>query len=678
MKLVNQFFILGLGLTLFACGTSKNEKGNKKNGYSINTQYMDLSTSPEEDFYQFANGTWLENTSIPSTASSWSSFSILEKQNNEKLTLILNEAVEKGEDASPNLKLIGDYYSSMTDEKYRELFSEKQIDIIQGIISRINKLEDLPSVFMEMNLHGIPTVFSISVEQDLGNNERYAPYLFQDGLGMPSKDYYTHDAHAEIREQYIIYAQRVFELFGYKDPRTAAKNAYQFEETLAKTMMSPAELRSIEKIFNPMQIEEMKVFNLMFDAEYFASQYGNGSVKSFIVGQPKHLVSIAGEMKQMDFQIIKDFIAWKYMNHYSRYMGKKLEDLNDRFYHRTLSGIKDFKPMNEKAIKEMTDNAMQTTLAKEFVARHFPAEAKEKINTLVDHLVAAYENRINQLDWMTNDTKAAALTKLHAIKRKLGYPETWKNISGLEISKIDYISNIDNCNIFSFKDNLSKLSRPIDKEEWGMPAHMVNAYYNPLRNEIAFPAGIMQAPFFDIDAEDAVNYGGIGMVIGHEITHGFDDMGSQFAADGSYTNWWDEADAKAFQERTKKLGDIYKTFCPINGHCVNPDLTMGENIADLGGVTMAYHAYKMTKEYKSGKTVDNYTPSQRFFIAYAQLWRTNYKDKELLKRLGTDPHSPAKYRVNGPLMNSPEFFDAFKIPEGSKMRKNAKEISIIW
>ena len=220
MKLVNQFFILGLGLTLFACGTSKNEKGNKKNGYSINTQYMDLSTSPEEDFYQFANGTWLENTSIPSTASSWSSFSILEKQNNEKLTLILNEAVEKGEDASPNLKLIGDYYSSMTDEKHRELFSEKQIDIIQGIISRINKLEDLPSVFMEMNLHGIPTVFSISAEQDLGNNERNVPYLFQDGLGMPSKDYYTHDAHAEIREQYIIYAQRVFELFGYKDPRT--------------------------------------------------------------------------------------------------------------------------------------------------------------------------------------------------------------------------------------------------------------------------------------------------------------------------------------------------------------------------------------------------------------------------------------------------------------------------
>jgi putative endopeptidase len=297
---------------------------------------------------------------------------------------------------------------------------------------------------------------------------------------------------------------------------------------------------------------------------------------------------------------------------------------------------------------------------------------------MVDNLLTVYRDRLQNLSWMTDETKKEAITKLEAIGRKLGYPDEWKDISSLTIVPDNYVANVDACANFSFRENIDKLNKPVDKKEWGMPAHMVNAYYHPLLNEIAFPAGIMQPPFFDVNAEDAVNYGGIGMVIGHEFTHGFDDMGSKFAADGSFTNWWSEEDRANFEKRTEKLGQTFGSFCPIDGHCVNPDLTMGENIADLGGITMAYHAYAMTDEFKNAETRENFSPAQRFFLAYAQLWKINYTEEELKKRLATDPHSPGMYRVNGPLMNCPEFFAAFDVKETDRMRNSEETISKIW
>jgi predicted metalloendopeptidase len=270
------------------------------------------------------------------------------------------------------------------------------------------------------------------------------------------------------------------------------------------------------------------------------------------------------------------------------------------------------------------------------------------------------------------------LTKLNAIGRKLVCPDEWRDFTNLTITSNDYIANLDNIALFETKEELGKLYKPVNKKEWGMPAHMVNAYYHPLLNEIAFPAGIMQPPFFDVNAEDAVNYGRIGMVIGHEFTHGFDDNGSKFAANGSYTNWWQESDRKLFEERTKTLGQTFESFCPIEGHCVNPDLTMGENIADLGGLTMAFYAYKMTDEFKKGELINGFTPAQRFFIAYAQLWKINYTEAELKNRIANDSHSPGMYRVNGPLMNCPEFFDAFGVKEGDKMRNKKEKVAKIW
>lgn len=336
------------------------------------------------------------------------------------------------------------------------------------------------------------------------------------------------------------------------------------------------------------------------------------------------------------------------------------------------------KQAEERSIQEITGLKFGEWLGKAFVEKNYSTNASKRVNTMVDNLLAVYAERINSLEWMTQETKKEALKKLNAIGRKLGHPEVWEDYSSLDFSADEYVSNYRNALRFERKKNLNDLGQPVNKNKWSMPAHMVNAYYHPLLNEIAFPAGIMQPPFFDERAEDAVNYGRIGMVIGHEFTHGFDDMGSKFAADGSFTNWWSEKDRAAFEERTTILGETYSHFCPAENQCVNASLTMGENIADLGGLTMAYYAYKRTPEYQSGIVRNGYTPAQRFFIAYAQLWKINYTEEEMLNRLANDPHSPGMYRVNGPLMNSPEFFEAFDVKEGQPMRNKKDKVARIW
>jgi putative endopeptidase len=366
------------------------------------------------------------------------------------------------------------------------------------------------------------------------------------------------------------------------------------------------------------------------------------------------------------------------MNKYAKHLGESFVQKRFDFYGGVLSGKKEMKSLKESVIDEITDMEFGELLGKAFVEKHYSANASKRVNEMVDNLLIVFRERIENLDWMSKETKAEALNKLNSIGRKLGFPEKWEDYSSLNFTRENYLQNVIEMNRFSHYKNLEELSKPVDKYKWGMPAHMVNAYYHPLLNEIAFPAGIMQPPFFDENAEDAVNYGRIGMVIGHEFTHGFDDMGSKFAADGSFKNWWTENDRKLFEEKTTVLGETFSGFCPIEGHCVNPQLTMGENIADLGGLTMAYYAYTRTAEFKSGQKKEGFTPAQRFFIAYAQLWKINYTAEEMKNRIANDSHSPGMYRVNGPLMNCPEFFEAFNVKEGDKMRNSEKKIAKIW
>lgn len=682
---MKSYFIFPMIATLIVaqlsgCGTTKEDEASVEENrkYTINTEYFDQSTRPQDDFFQFANGTWIEENPVPPSESRWSSFNELDKANKKKLTAILNEASDQQFEEGTSMQMIGDYYKAKSNMKLR---NDKGFEPIVSLLKQIEKMkskEEMPELIARLNKKGINAFYNFYVGQDLKGVESHVPYLSQGGLGLPNRDYYFDEVHEDIRTSYKNYIQNVFLLTEQSVGEESKEVVFKIEQQMAETMMEPAELRIPENTYNPVSRREaISKFKGLYLNQYFRF-IEIESFDTLIVGQPEHFEYLNKLISSMEVEHLKTYMKWKVLNHYAPYLSEKLLAQHFEFYESALSGKSKMKPMNERSIEEMTDKAVKTALAREFVDRHFSAEAKDKVNDMVDNLLTVYRKRLENLEWMTAETKEEALKKLEAIGRKLGYPEEWKDISTIEIQPDNYVGNVDACAYYSFRDNIEKLNEPVDKKEWGMPAHMVNAYYHPMLNEIAFPAGIMQPPFFDINAEDAVNYGGIGMVIGHEFTHGFDDMGSKFAADGSFINWWSEKDRKNFEERTDKLGKTFKTFCPIDGHCVNPDLTMGENIADLGGITMAYHAYAMTDEFKKGEKRDGFTPAQRFFLSYAQLWKVNYTKEELKKRLATDPHSPGKYRVNGPLMNCPEFFSAFDVSEEDPMRNNASKISKIW
>ncbi|MDX1652085.1 MAG: M13 family metallopeptidase [Brumimicrobium sp.] len=683
MKFLNLSIIFLALLIVQACGSSSevsSDSAVKESGgkYSVQVDYLDKTVRPQDDFFQFANGTWIKNNPIPPSESRWGSFNELDKANKVKLTVILEEAKIANAPKGSDLQIIGDYYSAMSDMTKRNEVSQAKINSIVEEVNKITSKEELAAYTAKLHSKGISAFYGFYVGQDLKNVEQNIPYFSQGGLGLPNRDYYFDESKLEIRKQYEKYIIKSFNRAKVKNPVDVARKVIEFETKMAKNMMKPAELRVPENTYNPTQRYTFMKMLSNWNTEDYLTNIKVESFDTIVVGQTMYLEYLNDLIGGAPLEIIKSYLLWKNLDHYAPYLDQSMVDLHFAFYGTALSGKTEMKPMNEQAIEEMTGKAVKTALAKEFVARHFSEEAKVTVNTMVDNLLKVYCERIQNLEWMTAKTKKEALIKLEAIGRKLGYPDEWKDLENLNIVADNYLHNVDECARFSFQENIAKLNKPVDKKEWGMPAHMVNAYYHPLLNEIAFPAGIMQPPFFDVNAEDAVNYGAIGMVIGHEFTHGFDDMGSKFAADGSFTNWWSEEDRLNFEKRTEKLGKTFSGFCPIEGHCVNPDLTMGENIADLGGITMAYHAYAMTEEFKKGEVVNGFTPAQRFFIAYAQLWKINYTEAELKKRIATDPHSPGMYRVNGPLMNCPEFFKAFDVKVGDPMRNSEETISKIW
>jgi putative endopeptidase len=670
---MNNIFILPI-LFLFHSTIAQNPLS------TIDKQFLDSKVKPTEDFFLFSNGKWIAKSKIPASESRWGSFNELEQNNKKKLTAILETAAKNpGQKGSQN-QLLGDYYLSYTNMKARNKAGFQSVKVDLDAINSLSSIEELPAIVAKLHLDGLGTLFSFGVDQDLKNIDRNVVYLSQGGIGLPNCEYYLKENKKAILDAYKIYIQKSFVKFGYSDAESqkAATMVLDFETTLAKTMLTPAELRVPETTYNMTGFKEVGSLFGKFNFDTYYQKIGLKPVDSIVIGTPRFVETIASLFSNQDLEVWKKYLTWNVMNNYMGHLGEEFVELRFDFYGRTLSGKKERKPLNESCIDELTRMEVGELLGKAFVDKHFSKNAQERVNVMVDNLLIVFKDRISNLDWMSDQTKKEALIKLSSIGRKLGFPEKWEDYSSLNFSKDDYVSNVREMNRFSTRKNLEQLNKPIDKTKWGMPAHMVNAYYHPLLNEIAFPAGIMQAPFFDENAEDAVNYGRIGMVIGHEFTHGFDDMGSKFAADGSFKNWWTEEDRKLFEEKTKTLGETYSGFCPLEGHCVNPELTMGENIADLGGLTMALYAYKLTKECKSGEEREGFTPEQRFFIAYAQLWKIKYTDAEMKNRIANDSHSPGMYRVNGPLMNCPEFFDAFSVKEGDKMRNPKMKVAKIW
>ncbi len=648
---------------------------------SINMSYLDKSISPAEDFFLFSNGTWVKNTKIPASESRWGSFNELDKSNKLKLTEILKNAKKAKDEKGSTNQILGDYYSSYMNFKQRDKKSLDGLSEELKEISNIQTINDILTVIVSHHKIGVRSMFSFGVGQDLKNVDKHVCYLGQSGIGLPNKDYYFNENKKSVLEAYRNHVLKGFEILGKssEEARTASKNTLEIEIQLAKSMLSPAELRVPENTYNIKTVEQTSALFGAFRFPEYLRLIGFESIESLVVSNPEYLTKCSDLISRFSIEKWQDYLTWNLFNKYAGHLSSDIVKYNFDFYGGVLRGKKELKDANDRCIDEITNMEFGELLGKAFVEKYFSEAAQKKVNQMVDNLLSVYASRINNLEWMSAETKKEALNKLSSIGRKLGYPSKWNDYSSLNFTSNNYLNNIKEITRFSIKKNHSKLYEEVDRDEWGMPAHMVNAYYHPLLNEIAFPAGIMQAPFFDENYEDAVNYGRIGMVIGHEFTHGFDDMGSKFAADGSFKNWWTKEDRELFEQKTKIYGETFEGFCPFEDHCVQSDLTMGENIADLGGLIMAFHAFKKTKDGKENKIKHGgFTAEQRFFISYAQLWKIKYTDEEMKNRIATDPHSPGMYRVNGPLMNCTEFFNAFGVKDGDKMRNPKGKISKIW
>ena len=640
---------------------------------------IDSTMNPAEDFYQFACGGWLANNPIPEEESKWSNFNVLDNNNNDILKNLLESAQADPGTKGESRQLIGDLYNSFTDTVKRNELGLTPVEGMLKEIDAISSKEELQAQIIKLHNLGFDAGFGIYVEQDAKLNDRYAIYLGQGGLGLPNRDYYFNkdERSVGIRTEYKSHIDKIFTLGTGNPAGSALKNTYSIEEKLAEKSWPPAQMRDIEAQYNKMTVAELSTLAPGFDwAAYMTAR--NINVDSVIVGQKEFFTQFASVFAKTPIDSWKAYLKWNVLNASAGALTTEMERADFAFYNTVMRGTKKMKPLWKRGVMMVSGSPVGQGLGEVFVQDNFSQDAKKKVNEMVENITLVFEERIQQLDWMSPETKVKANEKLGSFVRKLGFPDEWKDYPGLEISSDNYFQNEMNLNKFSVDENMAKLGTEINKSEWHMVPQMVNAYYNPLLNEIVFPAGIMQKPFFSEHFEDAVNYARMGAVIGHELTHGFDDQGSQFDATGAMANWWTEDDKAKFDAKTQLLIDQYSEFEVLEGVFVNGELTLGENIADLGGLTIAYYAYKKSLEGKEDKVINGYTGYQRFFIAFGQVWQNNIRNNALVQRVNTDPHSPGKYRVNGTLANMPEFFEAFNVQEGDAMRQSEEKIARIW
>jgi putative endopeptidase len=618
---------------------------------------------------------------VPSTDSRWGSFSQLMEDNLKKLKGILEETAKKENANGSNAQKIGDYFFTYMDSVKKNAEGVKPLSPYLKQVDDLKSNSELVNVITNLQLKGVRVAWGLYVSSDPKSSNVNIAQANQGGLGLPDKEYYTRtdEESKKLQADYLDHLSKMFQLLG-DTKEIAEKNAkvvYDFDMKLAKASMTNVELRDIEKQYNKYNLAELdkKYPNINFTN--YLKGLGLPAAKEVIIGQPEFFKQVDAMIKTTSLEDWKQYMRWNIINSYADQLSDEVSKQNFAFYNTTLSGQKEMKPRWKRAITEV-DNVLGEALGQLFVEKYFPEDSKKKVNTMVDNLIAAYRERINGLDWMSAETKVMAQKKLNTIIKKLGFPDKWRDYSKLNVAKNSHLENYINAYTYELNRNFDKLSKPVDKMEWFMSPPTVNAYYNPTTNEITFPAGIMQPPFFFADADDAVNYAAIGAVIGHELTHGFDDQGSQFDEQGNMKNWWTKDDQTKFQAKTKMVVEQYNSYVAIDSLHVNGELTLGENIADLGGVSIAYAAFLKTEQAKKAEKLDGFTPQQRFFLSWAQIWRTNYTDAALKKQVNTNPHSPSMFRGNGPLTNLPEFYEAFGVKEGDKMFVPVEQRAKIW
>jgi len=659
---------------------SKNEAGESK--ALLDPANMDTTVKPGNDFFLYANGAWLKNNPVPGSETRWGSFNELQENNYKALHQLLDDAAAKtnAADGSAEQK-VGDLYRSGMDSAAVDKTGITPLNTSFADIDAITDSKGIMAEIAKSYTEGNGQLFGFYVAPDDKNVSKNIAQFIQSGLGMPDRDYYFNkdERTAKIRDAYKEYQVKMLTLMG-EDAATAKKDAadiYKLEEALAGASMTRVEMRDPYKMYNKYSVEGLNKLTPNIDWKVMFTNLNIASQDSCIVATPNFFKEVSKQLTATSLDVWKKYLKFHTFNDAAPYLSANIDNAHFDFYGKTVRGQQEQKP-RWKRVLNVVDGSVGELLGQMYVDKYFKPEAKQRMMEMVSNLQETYAERIKRLDWMSDVTKQKALAKLNSFMKKIGYPDKWRNYDALKISKDSYYKNAEAAAAFEYNYMISKLGKPVDKTEWQMTPPTVNAYYNPAFNEIVFPAGILQYPFFDANADDAVNYGGIGAVIGHEMTHGFDDQGRQYDADGNLHDWWTPEDAKKFTEKTNMVVKQFDGYTVLDSTHVNGKLTLGENLADLGGLAIAYEAFKKTKQGKGDIKIDGFTPDQRFFLSWAQVWRANTRPEELATRIMTDPHSPSEWRCNGPLSNMEEFYKAFNVQPGDKMYKPVTERAKVW
>ena len=648
----------------------------------IALEYVEPAVRAQDDFFQHLNGKWLKTVEIPADKSSWGAFYKLHDDTQPQLRAIIEKsAAVKNAPAGSEVQLIGDFFASYMDEARLEQLGVAPLNSELDRIAAIKDKADLPATFARLGRLGVTVPFGFYIHQDAKDSTRYVADLYQGGLGMPDRDYYlkADDAKlADTRAKYQQHVEKMLALSGDKNAAANAKAIVELETELARVQWTKVENRDPIKTYNKVELAKLAELAPGYDWNAWLGAAGiQGKTDYVIVSQPSYLKGMAEIVNRVPLATWKVYLQQHLVNGYASYLSKAFVDQRFAFHGTTLSGAPKLEPRWKRGVSTV-EGALGDAVGKLYVKEHFPAERKARMETLVKNLLAAYRQSIDTLDWMSPATKKEAQAKLAKFTPKIGYPNKWKEYASLTVKRDDLVGNVMRSREVEYNRELNKLGKPIDRDEWGMTPQTVNAYYNPELNEIVFPAAILQPPFFDMAADDAVNYGAIGAVIGHEISHGFDDQGSQYDGEGNMRNWWTEEDGKRFAEKTKVLVQQYASYSPLPGYNVNGELTLGENIGDNSGLAVAYKAYKLSLKGKKAPVINGLSGDQRFYMGWGQVWRAKMREPAQINQVKTDPHSPAQFRANGTLKNQPGFYEAFGVKEGDKMYLAPKDRVIIW
>lgn len=683
----NTLWIALLVTIMISCAPEA-EKAVREMPPALDMANLDQSVDPKKDFYQFANGNWLKEAEIPADEGAWGGFSALRDENNEMVLDIMEGAAENPEfkEGSDERKAINLFAVGMD--------SSRAESIGVGAISRwIEKIDGISGnaeaqdIIAELHRTGYGPFHGISSFPDLKNSNINGLYITAGGLGLPNRDYYTKtdEKSVEIREKYLVHLANILDLAQVGGNSTEmADQIMEIENQLALASLTPIEARNIPALYNPHTVEELQSLSPAINWEKYMAQVGVdlNRVDTVIVLQPKFMEEVSNILENNSLDATKAYLKWNVVNRAAGFMNNELVAANFDFYGKTIRGTEEMRPRWERVLGA-TNSVIGEAIGKVYVAETFPPEAKKNAQEMVGNLMKAFDKRIRDLEWMSDSTKVQALKKLNNLTVKIGYPDKWRDYSALDIENTgefySFLSNMENAWKWQFDESISELGEEVDKTRWGMSPQTVNAYFNPLNNEIVFPAAILQPPFYNYEADAAVNYGGMGAVIGHEISHGFDDQGSRFDWEGNLENWWTDEDRENFQARTDQLVAQFDAYEALDSVNVQGKLTLGENIGDLGGLNAAYDALQiyLAENGNPGK-IDGFTPEQRLFLSWATIWRTKYRDETLRTQVLTDPHSPAMFRAIGPLENMEQFYQAFDLKEGDELWKPESERVKIW